>query len=322
MKNIVWYALLMAAIILILPFFITRGCILEYGSTEDKITEDSGVKINVYLVDQSEIKQMDIEEYVTGVVAAEMPASFELEYAYARIIGNYEGRNDVHFGADVCTDPGHCQAWISKDDVYKKWGLLNAALNWNKICKAVKETESMIITYNNIIANPVFHACSGGKTENAEEVWEGNDVPYLQSVISTGEEASPVYKKTVEINTENFIEKLRENNIEVNPNNTILDIKIKNTEGGGVETVSIGNTIIKGTEMRKIFSLNSTKFEILPDNAGNILITTYGNGHGVGMSQWGANHIAENGATYDEILKYYYTGIVIKSINEYKNISK
>lgn len=309
---------------------------MEYGSIKNDIDTDSGIKINVYIVNQSEIRQMDMEEYVVGVVAAEMPASFELEalkaqavaartYAYARIMNDFEGKNDVHFGADICTDPGHCQAWISKDDSYEKWGLLNAALNWNKICKAVKKTEGLIIIFDDTIANPVFHACSGGKTENAEEVWGGNTVPYLKSVISNGEEASPVYRNTVELTKQEFIEKIIKNypDIELNADNPICDIKINEyTEGGGVETVSLGNGIIKGTDMRKIFSLNSTKFKISTDNTGKILIMTYGNGHGVGMSQWGANHIAKNGATYEEILKYYYTGIDIKSIAECKNILK
>jgi stage II sporulation protein D len=332
MKKLLIYPLLMTVIIIVLPFIIVRGCVFEYSSNvENRIITDTGIKINVYLVDESEIREMDLEEYVAGVVTAEMPALFEPEalkaqavaartYAYARMTGDYAGKEDVHFGADVCTDFAHCQAWISKEDAYENWGTLSAALNWNKICKAVKETQGLIITYNNSIANPLFHSCSGGKTENSQEVWAGVEVPYLTSVASGGEEINPNFETVFDISVQEFVQTLKEQypEIEINESEPLKDVEIlEYTGGGGVGSIRLGSITISGVDMRNAFSLKSTKFEISANDSGSISITTYGSGHGVGMSQWGANYIAKSGGTYDEILKYYYTGVQITPIGEY-----
>ncbi|NLC69228.1 MAG: stage II sporulation protein D [Clostridiaceae bacterium] len=314
------------------------------ASGETGITDDTGVgndkgneetrenknniTIRVLVKPENKVKEMDLEEYITGVVAAEMPAEFALEalkaqavaartYAYGRLKGLYKNIDNAHEDADVCTDFTHCQAWISKDEAMKQWDVANAGVYWDKIRKAVEETKGIILIYNGLVANPVFHSNSGGKTENAEEVWSVSPVDYLQSVVSEGEDSSPVFKTVVKISPEEFYNTLKEKypDIKLDKNNILGETTIlEYTEGGRVKRMKIGNKEIKGTEFRELFSLRSANFEMGKDKDGMIVITTYGNGHGVGMSQWGANNLAKNGKSWEEIVKYYYTGIEIGTV--------
>ena len=322
------FFLFMILVIVILPFLIVRGCGPGPEGGGGKETKD--LKIRVYVHTQDKIVEMNMEEYIKGVVAAEMPAEFELEalkaqavaartYAYGRMKKIYGAKDDVHKGADICTDPGHCQAWISKEEAFKKWKVFSSLRYWNKISRAVSETRGMLLLYNSTVVNPVFHANSGGKTENAEDVWEGGPVPYLKSVISKGEEDSGDFERSTDIGIEDFQSKLKERypQMKLTQKDIMKDIKILNlTEGGRVKTIKIGNTSIKGTDFRSLFSLRSANFTLEKGGEETIKITTKGNGHGVGMSQWGANHMAKNGAGYEEILKYYYTGVKLAALKD------
>lgn len=323
----------MIIIVIILPMFIVKGC----GFTQDDISQEplqDGVRIKVYISSENRVEDMLLEEYLKGVVAAEMPAEFELEalkaqavaartYAYARMKKIYTPKEDKHNGGDICTDSTHCQAWISKECAMEKWDILTAPNNWNKIEKAVADTRDILITYDNYIVNPVFHSNSGGKTENAEDVWEGNGVPYLKSVLSEGEEESLQYKTEILIKVDDFCKTLKNENPDINLNEKDLlkEIEILNyTQGGRVKTIKIGSVNFKGTDLRKIFSLKSANFKIEKVDNNMLKITCFGNGHGVGMSQWGANYLAKQGKNYEEILKYYYTGISLSNIEEYELI--
>jgi len=237
MKRFVRYVLIMTIIVVVLPMVIVKGCstVIEDIVPEEK--ED--VKIRVYVKDKGEVEEMSLEEYLKGVVAAEMPADFELEalkaqavaartYAYGRIKKFYSPKDDTHKGADICTDPGHCQAWIKKEDAMAKWGTLKAFDNWNKIERAVRETEGIIILYDKKVVNPVFHANSGGMTENSEDVWEGVEVPYLKSVKSEGEDESPGYKVQTVFKEEEITKKLKEQypDMDIEPENVLDEIEI------------------------------------------------------------------------------------------------
>lgn len=316
--------------VLILPLLIVKGC--SNKVIEEPGKADLGATVKVYVSSENKVREMVFEEYIKGVVAAEMPAVFEPEalkaqavaartYAYSRIKKVYSSENQTHIDADICTEPGHCQAWISKQTAYKRWGVFAAIKNWNKIDKAVNETQNIIIIYNNTIANPVFHSNSGGMTENAEEVWAGVQVPYLRSVKSEGEDVTSEFKTIVSIEIKDFIDKLKTRNedFKVNEKDIIKDIKVIDyTTGERVKTIKIGNVSLKGTELRKLFSLRSANFKIEKGEASSLKITTIGNGHGVGMSQWGANYLAKMGGTYEEILKYYYKGVELSSIDKFK----
>ncbi len=329
-------------VVIVLPSIIVKGCNFENknntGSNKNNNKSNNnqqspekkdGFKINVFMHQEEEVVEMDFEEYVKGVVAAEMPANFEVEalkaqavaartYALARVDKINKDKDEKHNGADVCTNPAHCQAWISKKNAMKKWSLFSSKKNWNKISNAVDSTNGQIITYNGEIANPVFHSNSGGKTENSEDVWEGVVVPYLKSVDSAGEDNCKEYTSTVSLKTDEFVEKLTDEYpyIELDEDNLSEDIEVLDyTKGGRVKDVKIGNVHLKGTDFRSIFSLRSANFSVKEQN-GVVRITTIGNGHGVGMSQWGANYMAKSGKDYREIIKHYYSGVELSSINE------
>lgn len=334
MKKLAFYAGLMIAIIILLPLLIVRGCghPAEKSIPPVNVPKAAEVKICVYDNASKRTFEMPLEEYIKGVTAAEMPADFDLEalkaqavaartFAVGRMTGTFKSKEGVHDGIDICTDSTHCQAWESKDKALKKWKIFFANRNWNKIEKAVIETKGMIVVYKGTVANTLFHASSGGKTENSQDVWAGVAVPYLRSVESEGEENSRGYVTTVKISEERFLEKLREKypdekfDRNVTGRLRILD----HTEGGRVKTLKIGKLIMKGTEFRSLFQLRSAKFRIEPDGDGNLNITTTGYGHGVGMSQWGADSLAKKGGTYVEILKHYYTGVNIVPLSGFLN---
>lgn len=326
-KKTLYYSFLMFMVLIVLPLLIVKSC---------DITNENGVskngklqlKIKVYIASQKKVVEMPLEEYVKGVVAAEMPAEFGMEalkaqavaartYAIGRMEKIFTSKEDVHDGADVCTDSGHCQAWESKKDAMKGWGFFKGLKYWSKIERAVKETENIVIEYNQKVINPLFHSNSGGKTEDAEDVWDGVEVPYLKSVISRGEENNADYENYILISKKDFCSKFKEKypNIKLTQKEPLKDLKIINyTVGGRVKTIKFGNLTLKGTEFRKLFSLKSAKFKIEQKDKDTLKITTLGNGHGVGMSQWGANYLSKNGGSYEEIIKYYYKGVELNTI--------
>ncbi|PYG89518.1 stage II sporulation protein D [Ruminiclostridium sufflavum DSM 19573] len=327
MKKVIGYIVLMLIIVVVIPLIIVHN--FDIGTVpENTADKKDSITINVYVSEQKKVVNMQLEDYLLGVVAAEMPASFETEalkaqaiaartYALGRATKLYgSGKDDVHNGADVCTDPGHCQAWISKDTAMKRWGFLSSFRYWNKICKAVKETSGQVLEYDNVLINPLFHSNSGGHTENAEDVWAGTPEPYLKGVESFGEENSKEYKNEVIWEQKDIIKALKEFNpkIKIDEKDIMSDIEIKKySSGDRVMDMKIGNITMKGTDFRKILQLKSANFKLtkLPDS--RISITTLGYGHGVGMSQCGANYMAQKGSSCEEILKYYYRGVEIKN---------
>lgn len=334
MKRVSLFLFVVAVVILAIPLFIVKSCSREeVRSPSEKKAE---MKIKAYLDEEKKVVEMPFEEYIKGVVAAEMPASFEMEalkaqavaartYAYGRMIKLYAPKDDIHHGADICTSPGHCQAWIAKDAAMKKWGVFNGTKNWTKISTAVNNTKNLIIVYENSVVNPVFHSNSGGRTENSEDVWTGGQVAYLRSVESRGEEDNPEYENTVILQIKDFCGTLKAQypNIKLNEKDVLKDVNIlDNTEGGRVKDIKIGNITLKGTDFRRIFSLKSSNFTLEKQDKNSLKITTYGNGHGVGMSQWGANSLAKDGDSFEKILKYYYQGVGIETIDDLKASGK
>lgn len=331
MKKILYYTALMVLIVILLPAIIVRGCgpAPPQKPPAPEIPEKV-YEITVYNKDTKLTEVMDLEEYIKGVVAAEMPADFDLEalkaqavaartFAYGRMSGAYRSKQGVHDGIDICTDSTHCQAWMSAESAKKRWGILFASRNWSKIERAVNETKGLIIVYQGDVINALFHASSAGRTENAEDVWEGKSVPYLRSVASS-DGSSKGYITTVTISEDELTEKLQEAYPEEElPESLADDIEVIDiTEGGRVKTLRVGNIIMKGTEFRSLLGLRSACFSISSGDEGQISITTTGHGHGVGMSQWGANALAKTGGTFSEILRHYYTGVDIVSISDHE----
>ncbi|HEX9058755.1 MAG TPA: stage II sporulation protein D [Clostridia bacterium] len=318
MKKAGFFYVFMVILILILPLIIVKGCGHHLGPSG----KPGKVKINVYLHLQNKICQMDLEDYTICVVAAEMPAEFDPEalkaqavaartYAYSRLKKMYVPSESIHPYADVCSDPGHCQAFISREDAMKKWGS-QAKTMWSKISKAVYDTRGIIIYYDGNVVNPLFHSNSGGKTEDIEDVWGGTTVPYLRSVKSPGEESESDYESVKSIKTNEFVSLLKEHfkGLKIDEKDPLESIKIIDyTAGGRIRNIKVGNMNLKGTDIRSALSLKSANFKIEKSGKDALKITARGNGHGVGMSQAGANYLAKKGKSFEQILKYYYKGV-------------
>lgn len=282
--------------------------------------------VKVYNPKTNTVEIMPIDDYVKGVVAAEMPAEFHIEalkaqavasrtYAIYRTIKFQEGHPD-HQLAPLCTEI-HCQAYLSLSQLEEIHGESWIEKYWPKIEEAVESTKYLAIFYDGEIIEPLYHSTSGGRTENVKDVF-AVDLPYLKSVSSPYEEDSPRFKDTITMTVEDFINKIKTKYPKANINKDNVHEKIKLIERsatGRVKKIAIDTYIVDGRELRDLLELNSTNFTISLDKRLNIIeIVTYGFGHGVGMSQWGANGMGKNGNNFEEILKHYYTGVEILPI--------
>ena len=294
---------------LIVFFFMNSGVKKEEIPIPEKADE-----ISVFFKEENKVENMNIDEYLCGVVAAEMPAEFEEEalkaqavaarsYAYYR----KENPSPDHPAAAVCTDFAHCKAYKPIESQKNSWG--NDAKKYSdKISDAVYSTSGKVITYNGDVALAVFHSQSGsGRTENSKDVW-GGDVPYLVSVESHGEENAPNFYSTQTVSLDEFGKKL---NVKIVGAEDIGAPVL--SEGGNVKSITIGGVEFSGKDIRSLFNLRSSCFKILVNNE-NVTFEVTGYGHGVGMSQYGANAMAKEGYSYIDILKHYYTGTQISGV--------
>ena len=265
------------------------------------------------LLEAHTLRMMELDEYLLGVVLAEMPADFELEALKAQAVAartcalqcTREGVK--HPGGAVCADSKCCQAYMEPAAYLNVGG---SAENVDKVRRAVEETTGEILTYQGELIQATYFSCSGGRTEDAVAVW-GADVPYLKSVDSPGEEHADIYANSVTFSSESFSACL----------GRTLSGKcadwlgaVTYTRGGGVATMVIAGKTYTGTELRELLSLNSTAFQMEADGDW-ITVTTSGKGHRVGMSQYGADAMAKNGSTYEGILAYYYRGTRIDKVD-------
>lgn len=335
MKNKIVFSLIIFLILVIIPslalsFFENKVTPLEATKKYTDFIESDRPKIlssnedfdiKVYDLSTNSVITLKLEEYIKGVVAAEMPAEFELEALKAQAvtartytifkIKRYPNGQEEHPEAPLCTGV-HCQAYMSKEQLIDKYSEQWFNTYYAKISEAVESTRSQILTYQGKIIEPLFHSTSGGRTENSEDVFL-TAAPYLRSVDSPYEGGSPKYTETVKMPVEEFISKLKSGlgNVDL----TISNLKdkialLEISEGGKVKSLQIDNKILTGRQIRALFHLNSTNFRFIQSDE-NIEIVTTGYGHGVGMSQYGANGMAIKGFTYKEILKHYYTGVEI-----------
>ena len=328
-NAIIYYIVFVVFFLLVSPLII-YFCLNETSdkSTKEYLIEENviiknPISINVYSSKEGKNKKIDLEEYVYGVVSAEMPANFEIEALKSQAVAarTYALSKKVNKcanskGADIC-DTVHCQVYMNKEERFKGWG--NKAKNyWDKIVQAVDYTKGVVLTYNNeLVLNPQFFAISSGKTEDNKDVFASN-IPYLKSVDSPGEEIAPKFKSVVKFSYNDFVNKINSTYKKAKMKNSDVKSQVKivsRTDGGGVEKVHLGKISISGVEFRKLFNLNSSNFSI-KFNSNDIEILCKGYGHGVGMSQWGANVMAKNGEKFDNILTHYYTGVKLVNINK------
>lgn len=278
-------------------------------------------EIVVYNHKTDKNENIDIEKYLYGVLAGEMPTNFDIEALKAQAIAarsyvlhkQENGPNNKHEKAVVCTDHTHCQEYKSYEELKEIKGEDWIKNDYEKIKKAVDETKGQVITYDDKVILPLYFSTSSGKTENSEEVFSG-ETPYLRSVESPYDDKSPKYVSQLIINKDDFINKLKNSFDDIIISNVNNDVKIlSRSEGGSVNQIKVGNKELKGRDIRSIFNLNSSNFDITM-NENEIVFDVKGFGHGVGMSQWGANGMAKEGYLYYEILSHYYTGIKIKDL--------
>lgn len=274
--------------------------------TYEKIDKDSPI-INVYNVNKNKIEKIDIEEYLYGVLSSEMPSTFDEEALKAQAIAArtyviYKMENNItsgHKNSAVCTNSAHCQAYTSYDDLKKVKGEDWIKSDYVKVKKAVDDTKGQIVSYEEKAILPLYFSTSSGKTENSKDVFS-TQYPYLVSVDSPYEENSPKYSTTYSIKKSKFIKYIKNIYPQINISLDKLDKEVSivdRTDGGCVKIIEVGNVKISGTDMRKILNLNSANFTINYNND-EMNFTVKGYGHGVGMSQWGAEGMAKKGYKY------------------------
>ena len=300
-KKILLFSCLIIFIPLIVVSIFIRNDEITFNFTENSV-------VRVYRESINEIDKVPIEEYIVGVVAGEMPISFQMEalkaqavaartYVMKQIEKNINNEYDV-------VDTVMNQVYLDKEYLMSVW---NASYteNINKIKLAVLSTKGEYLSYNGKVAEALFFSTSPGITENSEEIFVSNE-PYLRSVVSTWDEISPVYSITITYSLEEFYRLL---NLKYQKS---LKIEIlDSTSTGRIKKIKINNTELTGNYICSKLSLNSTYFEIIQDGE-KVIIKNKGYGHGVGMSQYGAEGMAREGYTYQDILKYYYKNIEIK----------
>jgi len=295
------------------------------GITVETATDEP--MIQVYNAQQGQIVPMKLEEYVVGAVAAEMPASYDIEALKAQAVAartlavyKWRGRGGPgcsnHPGADICTEFTHCQAWVDDSGMHEKWG--NSYDKWKqKITEAVAATRGMILTYQDQPIQVFYYATSNGKTEDCAAVF-AQDLPYYGVVDSPGEEGYHKYEETMTFTRAEVADTINDRYPAANLNKKNLESQIEilsHTQSGRVAEVRVGDTTISGSAFRQAFGLNSTDFTI-SYKGNNVNIRTLGYGHGVGMSQVGADAMAENGAGVSEILAHYYIGTTLYRMYE------
>ena len=295
-----------------------------------KYMQDNKIKdnITIKITSTGEIKELSVDEYLKGVLPSEMPPEYDMEALKAQAIVArtylyYKMSAGGHSDVDICDSASHCQAYYSTEQILKIW---ERSKGWDeatreqyakKVAEAVESTANIAVTYAGEYIRAYFHACSGGKTENVSNIWGKQDIPYLVSVESLGEEDYKNYTSKVKLSVSELQTKLNEDasikcSIDINGGEVVKILSY--TDTGRVDKVEIGGVIYTAEKLRTLLGLRSTNFEVKYEDK-EVTFNVTGNGHGVGMSQVGANYYASQGYTFDEIIRHYYTGVDVTYIS-------
>lgn len=332
-RKLVFYGAiwLVAFVVLLLLVLFVRGIIIQAQLERElalKLVFDDTYTVRVHHHDTGETEVVGLEEYIYHVVAGEMPLSYDIEALKAQAVAarTYTVQKCKSImgdkakccgdGWDICTDSGHCQTWRSTE----RMRLMSGRRYYEyamKLYTAVDETKGQILTYNGKPINAMYHSSSGGHTENIEDIYGGDPVPYLKGVESPGEEDFSDYVSTVKLRLSDAAEKINAalgTNLSAHAMSRNIKITKRGT-GGAVISMTVDGKEVKGREFRRIFTLKSLNFDISFDNR-YAIIKVKGFGHGVGMSQTGAGAMAKSGADYKEILTHYYTDVKLQLIGD------
>ncbi|MGE5590738.1 MAG: stage II sporulation protein D [Bacillota bacterium] len=306
-------------VLVALPALLVRGC---NWSVAPRAPEPLGgaLSIRVWLPAERRSVDMALEAYVQGVVAGEMPGTFELEALKAQAVAarTYAVRHMRRFGgrgtdqdpqADVSADPTTDQNYLTLSQLEAKEGKSQARVAWEKARQAVEATRGEIILYHGAPIEAVYHSTDAGTTEDASAVWAG-DYPYLKSVPSD-DRSSPRYTSSLTLSLSDLAQRLGLSPLALKASGGQSLIAVtERTATGRAATVRVGDRVLTGPDFRRLMGTDfrSTLFtwKVQGDR---VEFSIQGAGHGVGMSQWGANDLAKAGRTYREILRHYYTGV-------------
>lgn len=275
--------------------------------------------IPVYLTKEKKVESLPLETYVRGVLAAEMPIEFELEalkaqamaartYIIRKQVEQEMGMGNLPPGEALVTDTINHQVYVSDLELKARWGSLYEG-NSDKLDQAIRETEGIVLTYDGKPIEANFFSTSNGYTENSEDYWN-TYIPYLRSVPSPWDRTlSPRFKETIELSAAALRNKLGiSSTLSVSAGNGGGLQIIELSQGHRIKKLRIAGKAFSGREVREKLGLNSSQFQ-WSWQGDRLQITTFGYGHGVGMSQWGAQGMALEGRKAEEIVKYFYTGI-------------
>ena len=277
--------------------------------------KDDNIYINVYFHREGVVKTMTLDNYIMGVLYGEVPDTYHAEalkaqavaarsYTMYRIYNNISHTN----GADICTDYTHCQAWTEAE---------NGGSYPESIVSAVQETHNMVAMYDGMCINALYFSNSGGYTESIENVWGGAPYPYLVSVESPGEAGNYDFCSVKYFTPDNFVAAITaySSEIECSADDAAGNVThIQRSESGRIISAEIGGKTFTGQQIRAMFGTLSSNLHFEKQPGGAVAVVAIGYGHGVGMSQCGAEAMAQSGSNYETILKHYYTGINIEKI--------
>lgn len=327
--NFLMKALIISGVLIILTVIIPMFLI---GRENPETSEEPPIieinipeeeTIDVYFHREGEVKEISLEEYLVGVVAAEMPPSFHPEalkaqavmarsYTYSRLRSRGGPGCDHVPSADICTDHNYCQAWISKEEAEDRWDD-NGSL-WQKVEQSVKDTEGVVLLYDGEpVKEAPYHSTCSGRTELPENYWSSS-LPYVKSVDCPYCSHSPRLNSKEVVSLERVVEAL---NVSVGVNSlqsksTPVEI-LERSEAGTVLQAVIGSDTYTGREIREQLGLDSANFSVTADDT-NLIFEVTGYGHGIGLCQYGADGMGQEGYSYDEILDYYFTDIELAKL--------
>ena len=319
MRKILLKTLFISCLILLLPFILTL-----LFSEHNKADSVKAMDFSIYYELNGQKQLLTFDEYLLGVLAANMSASYNIETlkAQAVIARTYSLYNiallsEENSGQDSFTTSELGLSYIGSDDLESLWSSDDYTSYLSRLENAVYATEDEVLVYNEDLILPVFFDTGSGFTRNASEAW-GVDIPYLVSVPSKKDVTSTNYLKIKEYQVSELIALLDKyyNDLDLTEENFFDEVNITSRDSSGyVLTIELGSLTLSGEEFTKVLSLSSNHFYI-ENYEGSVRIVCNGSGHGVGLSQYGANAMAEEGSNYEDILKYYYTGIDFANLSE------
>lgn len=321
MKKYILLSIFLAVTTVTVPL-LTLYAITPKTASEEKATPENdltGDSISVYFPEEEKTEELSFRDYIIGVVAAEMPAEFHSEALSALACAAAtlarknmeEGADESIGGAVISADHRKHQAFMTKEEMKEKWGSGFPAY-YEKLCTAVDKAIEYSLTFEGELIIAAYHSMSAGMTESSENVW-AKGLPYLVSVESAGDLISPRIDSEVIVSFDEFSSLMKKEGAELPDKKELWLGRSEYTDAGYLKEIEIGGKIFSGQQLRDIFSLRSASIKAGINSSG-VVFYVKGYGHGVGLSQYGADYLARLGYSWEEILKHYYTGVEIEII--------